>query len=204
MTIKQELNLLLYNCRGNMKKKAPIVNTDNITESKNEVKQVYFDEYYNMNNLKRTVHTFNSIDKLAQEMIEWARDDEGAFKISQFTIMKGIYYKDLERWMAKSEYLRQAYEHTLQILGNRREIGAIKRKYDFAAINPMMFHYDKDWKKMAEWRAKVKEEASGNVAAINVTIEACPESSEVPKKDERRSTSQVKQIQATAISNTNN
>lgn len=116
------------------------------------------------------------IEKLAGEMVLWAQSEE-SFKVSQFWLMKGICHKDFKRWCDKHECLRDAYDAVKAMLGNRREIGAIKKNFDSAVVRTSMKLYDEEWKGI--------DADSEDKKTTIVVMEKMPNSDLVPKKKEK-------------------
>lgn len=112
------------------------------------------------------------IQRLAEDMLEWARTTE-ALKVSEFYSMKGISKRDWGRWVVKWHFLAEAVEATKIILGNRREIGGLKRQYDSGMVRASMRFYDEDWKTI--------DEEQDNKETI-VVMEKMPNSEIVPEK----------------------
>jgi hypothetical protein len=112
------------------------------------------------------------IRKLATDLMEWVRTKE-AFKVSEFYSDKGISKRDWANWVAKWDFLADAVDAAKIVLGNKREIGGLKKKYDSGMIRASMRFYDEDWKTI-----DVEED---NKATI-VVMEKMPNSDAVPEK----------------------
>lgn len=97
------------------------------------------------------------LDHLAQELLNWSIGNDDALKMSQFYTLKGIDKDDMARWCVKNENVNKAFNRAKAVIGDRREIGALKSKYNTAMVQYMMPHYDGDWKDMAEWKAKLNK-----------------------------------------------
>jgi len=142
---------------------------------------VFFDDYTDLFTFKKVPISEAYIDRLATELLDWALNNDDALKMSQFYLGKGISYHSFSRWLKRSKNLEEAHNSALKLLGNRREIGAIKKKYDTSMIATMMPKYDEDWKEVIEWRSKLKEQEASNETKI-VVIEKAPNSNIVPEK----------------------
>jgi len=131
-----------------------------------------YDEYMDMRIWKRTPVTDAWKDKLAEELYNWAKDDPEALKLSQFYIERGISNPDFERWTETHEKLRMAHDAALIMIGNRRENGTVKNKYNVSIVMPSMPRYDKNWKELSEWRAALRAQAEKeNRPDIKLVIE---------------------------------
>lgn len=165
------------------KTKKDIKTTQSTTDTKPLRKTVY-DEYIEGFGFPSKPISKHFIDRLAERLVEWARDDDDALKVSQFFIQENIHQQTVERWMAKYEHLRKAYDFATTAIGNRRELGGLKRKFDSGIVASTMAHYDKDWKKLAEWRSKLRNQEESHNGPKIVVVERFPETNVVPIKTE--------------------
>ncbi len=123
------------------------------------------------------------IERLANELVEWAQKDPDALKLSQFHFDKGISYKTWGEWRNKFPELQQAVNDAKQIIGNRRETGALKNKLNAGMVHYSMSFYDPEWKEESVRRAALKEGSSdGAKTSFTVVVDAIPESSVVPRR----------------------
>jgi hypothetical protein len=146
----------------------------NSIESSKVAKKTFFD-YLDTFTFKMKPISEDSLDKLAEELVRWAVNDDDALKLSQFYIKHGFYDSDFYNWCARNKNLEIAHKTAMIAIGNRREIGAIKRKYDSGTINTSMSIYDKQWKELAEWKANLNKEKE-QVEQKIIVIERFPES----------------------------
>lgn len=132
---------------------------DNNIIEKNRKEYVY-DEYIDLTNLKTKPASREWLEGLALRLMDWAINNDDALKITQFSLNEKIYHNDLVRWKEKHDFIAKAYSVAMLAIGNRRENGGIKKKYDSGMVSYTMAHYDKDWKELAEWKSKLnaKEE----------------------------------------------
>jgi hypothetical protein len=150
------------------------------TEAPAKPKYMY-DEYYDYFTFKMRPVSDQWIDALAHELLDWATTNDNAFKITQFYHMKGIGSDDIKRWRERNKNLDVAYVRALEMLGNRREIGAIKGKLKEGIVLSSMPMYDKKWKSLAEWRAALRNK-SEEEKTVKVLLEHIPSSDIVPDK----------------------
>jgi hypothetical protein len=122
------------------------------------------------------------INRLAEEVTDWARNDVDAFKISQFYLHKGISRKVWLEWCDRYPRLQQANESAKQLIGNRREIGALKHELNYGPVSFTMPFYDADWKDESIRRAALKDVNSEAKSSISVTMYPIPNSPLVPDK----------------------
>lgn len=123
------------------------------------------------------------LDRLFQELVEWAESDEDALKITQFFLRKRISSDSVKRFRARDKKYDQAFQHALAVIGNRREIGALKNKFNAGIVGITMPRYDKEWVELLEWKAAIQKSADGQQAgAITVVMESFPSGNLVPPK----------------------
>ena len=124
----------------------------------------------------------NGINRLADEVVDWARNDVDAYKLSQFYLHKGISSKTWENWCKKFDRLNEANEAAKQLIGNRREIGALKHQLNYGPVNFTMPFYDPEWKAETERRASLKEGSGESKSTVLVTMTPIPNSPLVPER----------------------
>lgn len=139
------------------------------------------EDYMDLFTFRLTPITDGFIDRFSKELIDWAENDEKAIKISQFFSKKRIPSKTYYEWTNKYEPIRQAHELAKILIGNRREQGALERKYEASIVKQMMPYYDRDWRDIKSWESKLKEDSDINATKI-VIMEKFPETDKVPKK----------------------
>ncbi len=154
----------------------------------NEKTKYRFDEYLDMRTWKKTPVTDAWKDKLAEELYNWAKDDPEAFKMTQFYLHRGISSTDFMRWVETHEKLKIAHDAALQMIGDRREIGAAKNKLNTAIVLSSMPRYDKGWKELSEWRAALKAQhdpEQGPTIVVVDSLEALEEQKKTIKKSKK-------------------
>lgn len=163
-----------------MKKKKP---TPYSNPKSKALSNIVFDEYFDMFSFKTKPVSDTFIDHIAQELVTWVLSDDKAYKLSQFYVKKGIGSDDIKRWENRNKNLLRAHAFALEVLSIRREIGALERKLDPGMVRYTMPHYDKTWKELEEWRAKLKElQQFENEGTKFVVLQPTPSSDIVPPK----------------------
>ena len=145
-------------------------------------KVVLLDEWLNFNTYEKSILTTTSIERLARELVEWARSNPDAIKISQFLEERGIHIRSWSKWCNNYPVLSDARDHAKMILGNRREHGVMTRKYEPSSTNFMMINYDAEWAETMKLKTSLLEKAADSGGPQIVVIEKYPESSLVPAK----------------------
>jgi hypothetical protein len=131
--------------------------------------------------------TNEEIEALAGELIEWSARDT-SLRMSQFYTAHKLLYRVFWSWCKKYPVLQDAYDIAMSNLAEHREIGGLTGKLNATMVVQSLSIYDKDWKEMYEWKAKLqKQDDNKNTGPQIVVIERAPNSDIVPerkKKDE--------------------
>lgn len=107
------------------------------------------------------------IERLASDLVKWSIKADDALKLCQFILNKGIHPKTFYSWAKKYPTLGMAKDVALAAIGNRREIGAIKNKYNASVVMSQMSKYDPSWWKLeverAELRARTQQKSESDI-----------------------------------------
>lgn len=126
---------------------------------------------------------------LAQDLAKWALNNEKALKITQFLNVRGIPSQTFTDWMKRNEELSAANKYALQVIGTRREILALNKELDTSMVKFTMATYDKDWRKLEEWRADLRNsevQATNNIVVIEPLIEEMKKEEGCSEKEGKR------------------
>lgn len=161
--------------------KVPKSPKNNIKDTKNT--KYRFDSYVDIFTLRTTPVSDTWIEKLALELVDWAINDPEAFKLTQFYRLKGIGSDDMKRWKERNSKLKRAHTIALEALGDKREIGALKKLYEPGTAARTMPRYDPEWRDLEEWRASLKnKDEDKNREPQVIVIDRFPDSDKVPVK----------------------
>jgi hypothetical protein len=139
------------------------------------------EEYLNYISHSKEPATDSFFQRLAIELVTWAREDKQAFIMAQFYLMKGINEPTYYRWVNKYPELAGAHDVAIAFLANRRELYLFKQ--DNASVRYMMPQYAKLWLKEDERRATQRKDiATESKGNIIVNMDKMPETKEVPKR----------------------
>ena len=105
----------------------------------------WLDEYQDCFSLKMKPITQTFIERFSTDLVKWAMNNNEALIISQFYLSKGISPQTFYRWVNKYDIIKEANEIAKQCIGNRREIGALKRKYSESMVMQRQSAYDPEW-----------------------------------------------------------
>lgn len=147
-------------------------------------KPTMLEEWENDNTFEKEIFTTSTLDRYCKEIVEWARVTEDAIKIQQWLALKGISYDKWNDWCGKYPKLQRAHNSAKMHIGNRRELGAITRKFDSGNTMFMMPAYDPQWENMLRLRAEIAEKKDNQKAPGWVIIEKAATTDMVPIKEE--------------------
>lgn len=139
------------------------------------------DYYTDMFFLKEKPVSEAFIERLAQEMIDWSKEDD-ALRITQFFNKRGIPNPMLYRWMEKYPFFKQAHEYVMAVIADRRDVGAITRKYDGNYIDKSLGMYDPEYRKYMEWKASLTNKEKESQGTVVVQMMPSPTSDVVPER----------------------
>lgn len=153
----------------------------------------FFDEYFDYIQMKPVPISDGRLLEIASEVVKWALEDEGAITLSQFYCNLGIALATFQKWRRRCPELEEGCTIAKQIIGNRREKGALERRYAERTVLTSMAQYSPSWKKMEEWRSSLKvKEHSASRGDIKIVMESYPKTDVVPeKKDDISNASEV-------------
>lgn len=142
-----------------------------VKPKKENLSKYVYDDYLCIRSFKRKPVGDRFIEILATDLVEWATQDEDALKLTQFIISRGIAIQDFYRWLHKHQILKEAHATAMLALGNRREIGALTKKYDASMVKSIMPVYDPEWRKEEEWRQSLKKDEDKRSVTLNLVME---------------------------------
>jgi hypothetical protein len=169
-----------------MKKK--IVRSDrqkvevSIAKEVSATKHVWFD-YRNMYTGLMTPMNPDGIKRISTDLVQWAKESPDAYKLSQFYLERGISKPTWDMWIGRFPELLEAHNTAKMIIGNRRELGALKGELHGSVVSYTMPFYDQEWKDETVRRAALKESNSDSRTAVVVNMLPIPNSPLVPTRD---------------------
>ena len=140
------------------------------------------DEYYNMKEKIKVLVTDRRLDQYAEDIYDWALNDPDALKVTQFYLERGISRENWNRWMDMHEGLSKAYNTAIHLIGNRRESGAVKRKFAEGIVSSTMHRYDPEWRESEEWRATLRQEKPEENKKTFIVVESFDEPKQTPEE----------------------
>lgn len=122
------------------------------------------------------------ITRLSKELVKWSVSTDTALTLGKFYIMKGILKKTFYKWVKKYPEMTDAHSVAMQIIGIRREEGALTRKFEPSTVKHTMPLYCEDIRELELWRSKLKENENSQIAPSVVVLDKIPDSPLVPKR----------------------
>lgn len=101
------------------------------------------------------------LEMVCQKIIDWAKKED-SFCFTQFLREEGIPERTFYGWLPKFSDLQDVYWFAMSSLGDRREIGAITRKYDSGIIEKSLAVYSSTFAAAKGYDAKLKREEQGS------------------------------------------
>lgn len=155
------------------------------SSTKKKEKKLLKEEYLCSFSWKMQPVTDGFLERFATDLVEWALNDKNALTITDFYNKKGINRQTYYNWIKKYPIVAEAHSRAMDSLAVRREVGAIKKKYDSNAILRSMGMYSPEWQQMKEndfkMKQALKENESKNETKI-VIMERFDSSPLVPEK----------------------
>lgn len=148
-------------------------------------KVVLLEEYYNYDSMRLLPATIGTLERLIENGIKWARENDDALKLAQWLDKNGVSNTTWRRWEERHPFFKEGTQQIVRIIGIRRELGLLRFKLQPQAVLAMMAHYDEDWKRIFEWRASLnKKEGTSTGGPQIVVLEKTPDSPLVPPRKE--------------------
>lgn len=119
---------------------------------------------------KRVPVSDDYLKKLALDLVHWALNDTKALKITQFRTERHISRTVWDTWRERSPELQDANDFALEVIGDRREIGGLEKRFDSGIVAYTMPHYDPAWKELAAWKSALQDKER-NQQAQNFIIQ---------------------------------
>jgi hypothetical protein len=164
------------------KKKTTIKKVDSITIVKKESQDLKWYDYMCIYTGSLKPMNAVGIDRLADDIVDWARNDDDALKLSEFYLAKGIHGQTWYAWCKRFPRLQIAHDCAKEWIGIRREKGALKGKLSPQVVMYTMPFYDKQWEDETVRRAALKDVNSESKSSVTVLMNPIPNSDIVPER----------------------
>lgn len=128
----------------------------------------YLEDYQELFTFKMRPVTEAFIERLSQELMDWA-DKEESLVIEDFHDERKICSSTFYRWVDKHESMNKAHAYAKRRMMSKREKGMLTRKYDSTTAWNSLAKYDPVWEKFMEWKAALaKTQAENPVIELRV------------------------------------
>jgi hypothetical protein len=161
-----------------MKTKKPRAKKANTTKKPPESPSILSDVFFSLRDMAMKPYSENYVLGIVKIMTDQVLNDEDVLTFTTVLKKNLINWHTWDSWCKKYPFAKEAYTMMRVIIGERREVGGLKRKLDSGMVSYTMAAYDPNWKNLAEWRAKLKQEAETPTEAKVVIIEKFPEENE--------------------------
>lgn len=149
--------------------------------------------YFNPIHQTKVYLTKKEISLLADKLVSWALNDPEALKITLFFNDRGMTWDVVSDIRKRHPGFDAAYKIALQAIGDRREIGAVKRELSEGMVKYTLPLYDQSIREMelekALLRIRAEEEAGKDARTKYIVlppIESCPIVKELPKDTDEK------------------
>lgn len=152
-----------------LKSDQPTTRTKSVAKKKYVKKE--FDFYYDIFTLRKKPVTLEYIEARAEQMRDLAFNDPEMLKVTQLYRAMGCTQSDIDRWRKRSEKLDLMHDEAKQAIGDRREIGGMKKNFSESIVRHTMHHYDTTWKGMDEYQAALRKKDEEKPTQITVVMD---------------------------------
>jgi hypothetical protein len=97
------------------------------------------------------------IERFFSDVVKEARNNEEVLTMEDLFLNKGVPSVTYYGWVKRYPLAKEANDFAKAIIGNRREKGALKKKFDVGMIMFSMPMYSDRWKESFEWKSRLKE-----------------------------------------------
>jgi len=116
----------------------------------------WVDQYLDIYTLKRMPITKTTLERLATDLVKWAKEDEDALVLSEFYLDRGIPHSTFSKLAFDHPIMAEALTTARMFIGKRREKGALKNKLNQAMVMSQQSKYDPSWWTLEKKRAELK------------------------------------------------
>jgi hypothetical protein len=135
-------------------KEKKIPNHSNKNKTRRKLESYNWHE--NILTLREKPLSIGTIEVLAEQLVEWALNDDNATKMRPFFNARGITTNDVKRWSKRSKKFELAFKIAKAAVGDRREHGALVKRYAEKMVMFTMHHYDDEWKNFDKYHAELR------------------------------------------------
>ena len=115
----------------------------------------------NMQSWRLTPVSDTFLDKFSEDLITWSYQED-AFCLTQFLRYYGVKEDIFYDWLKKYDKVKDAHWVAMTNLGDKREIGALTKKFDAGTSEKVMSAYSSIWAAAESRRSKLRREEQGD------------------------------------------
>jgi hypothetical protein len=108
--------------------------------------------------------------RLGEELLTWAEHDEEALTISKFFSKHKISYSTLFHWKKRCPELDESYHIAKELIGVRREEGALKGKYKENTVIKTLGIYSQEFRDDENRKAQITKDINQGSATQVVLV----------------------------------
>lgn len=149
-------------------KKKKLTSKNNMSAKKKAITRSYFDQMCSWRDYPISERTVN---KLREDIINEARNNESIITFKQLICGMGIPSTTLYELTQKYEKLKEDIQVAKDIIGVRREIGALNREFSEKIVMRSAHFYDKDWESIDRYHASLGNELEGKAETKIIVID---------------------------------
>lgn len=169
--------------RPSLSQVQPVINKDSDRKRKMGERPEKKDPGYllpKINRTRLTPRTDEELDALAHDLVLWAQQDENIV-FEDFALHSGTHNARLYEFAQRHKALGEAIIIAKQLLGSKREKGALGGKYNSSVVMGMMGLYNPDYR---AYRKELSQQQEQKQAQYTIIIDKVESSSLVPPKKE--------------------
>lgn len=154
-----------------------------LTREEEESKIFYLDMY----TMRQKPYSNQTLEDMAVELLNWAKDTKDVVSLYEFFILKGIAKQTFSNFVKRCPKLKKAKDFAIMIFGMRREKGALLKNLDFNTMKHMQGRYDPEWKEREEYFLDQKKQVADKQQSSSTINCSMPSVDQFQKEsDERR------------------
>jgi cytochrome c551/c552 len=112
------------------------------------------EEYFCLKEMQPRPVTMSYLEKVADMLVEFADLDDSLSMVAFYRLTK-IPKSCMQRWVGLCPKLDAAFKYAMATIGDRRECGAVTRKYDTGAVWRTLYQFSDEYKQAMEFAAKL-------------------------------------------------
>ncbi len=153
-----------------MKKKLSKSNHPTTPNAKKETtKNLVMGEYYCLKERQPRPVTMNFLRSLADLLLDWA-EDEDSLSITEFFKVAKMGSGTLYEWIERCPELKTAHSYALDVIGARRETGAMRKKLDGTSVWKSQYHYGRYYREALEFAAQLSKKEQSEAGSLQITV----------------------------------